>query len=167
MLTFRQRLSSLRPRSFVPGFAMPLAIGASGVMALLGFTLHGVSIQERLQVGALEQQQRDEDVLHSAAHQLVASLNGAHPCLLSLPLAQWEVAGAACSNPTAVAALKRARVLASSVELVSWTPGGNGQSGQLALQLGAGRQARYGVRPAATPNAGVELGPRILGGTQP
>lgn len=146
---------------------MPLAIGTTGVLLLMGFTLHGVALQERLQVGAVERQQREEDLLHSAAHQLLATLNRGHRCLLNHPLEHWELHGAACATPTHVAALKKSQVLAGSVQLVGWQPGANGQPGQLALQLEAGRQARFGVRPAATSTEGAELGPRILGGVQP
>jgi hypothetical protein len=146
---------------------MPLAIGTSGVLLLMGFTLHGVALQERVQVGAVERQQREEDLLHSAAHQLLATLNRGHRCLLNHPLEHWELQGGACATPTHVAALKNSRVLAGSVQLVGWQPGANGQPGQLALQLEAGRQARFGVRPAATSTEGAELGPRLLGGVQP
>jgi hypothetical protein len=168
MLFLRLRLHRRRPRSATPGFAMPLAIGASGLLLLGSFALHGVAMQESLAVGAMERQQREEDLLASAAHQLLALLNSSHRCLLNEPLAQWEVAGAACNTtPAAVAVLKNAQVMAKPVQLVAWQPGGNGQPGQLALQLEAGRQARYGVRLAAAPTEGAQLGPKLLGGVQP
>jgi hypothetical protein len=124
-------------------------------------------MQERLQEGAMERQQREEDLLASAAHQLLALLNSSHRCLLNQPLAQWEVAGTTCATPAAVAALKNAQVMDRPVQLVAWQPGGNGQPGQLALQLEAGRQARYGVMLAAAPSEGAQLGPKLLGGLQP
>jgi hypothetical protein len=142
---------------------MPLAVGASGVLLLMSFTLHGMAMQEQLQVGARERQQREEDLLVSAAHQLLAALNASHPCLLTLPLEQWEVAGAACATPAAVAALRTAQVMARPVQLLAWQPGGNGQSGQLALQLEEGRKVRYGVRLVGSPPRGAELGPPLLG----
>ena len=71
-----RRISPLRrPRTAAPGYAMPLAVGASGVLLLMSLTLHGMAMQERLQVGARERQQREEDLLVSAAHQLLAALN--------------------------------------------------------------------------------------------
>lgn len=146
---------------------MPLAIGASGVMLLMSFTLHGVAMQERLDVGAVQRQQQEEDLLASAAHQVLSTLNGPHRCLLDLPLEQWEVGGAACATPAAVAGLRNAQVMAKPVRLLAWQPGGNGQPGQLALQLESGRQARYGVRLGGSPSQGAQLGPRLLGGVQP
>ena len=168
MLSLRLRRSRRRPGLAAPGYAMPLAIGASGLLLLGSFALHGIAMQESLAVGAMERQQREEDLLASAAHQLLALLNSSHRCLLNAPLAQWEVAGAACNTtPAAVADLKNSQVMAKPVQLVAWQPGGNGQPGQLALQLGAGRQARYGVMLAAAPTEGAQLGPKLLGGLQP
>lgn len=164
-----RRIAPLRPpRAAAPGFAMPLAVGVSGVLLLMSFTLHGMAMQERVQVGARERQQREDDVLVSAAHQLLAALNASHPCLLALPLAQWEGAGAACASPAVVAALKATQVMAVPVRLVVWQPGGNGQMAQLTLQLEAGagrkgRRARYQVRLLGSPPQGAELGVRLLG----
>ncbi|MGA1304878.1 MAG: hypothetical protein ACO3ZD_12625, partial [Cyanobium sp.] len=150
------------PRAAAPGYAMPVAVGASGVLLLLSFTLHGMAMQERLQVGAMERKQREDDLLASAAHQLLAALNASHPCLLALPLAQWEQQGAACASPAAVAALTTTQVMAAPVKLLAWQPGGNGQTAQMALQLEARRKARYGVRLEGSPPRAV-LGPPLLG----
>ena len=155
------------PRAAAPGYAMPVAVGASGVLLLLSFTLHGMAMQERLQVGAIERRQREDDLLASAAHQLLAALNASHPCLLALPLAQWEQQGAVCATPAAVAALKTTQVMAAPVKLLAWQPGGNGQTAQLALQLEAGRKARYGVRLEGSPPSGAVLGPPLLGRMRP
>jgi len=129
-------------------------------------------MQESLAVGAMERQQREEDLLASAAHQLLALLNSSHRCLLNEPLAQWEVAGAACNTtPAAVADLKNAQVMGRPVQLLAWQPEGPEDvppvAAKLALQLGAGRQARYGVMLAAAPTEGAQLGPKLLGGLQP
>ena len=164
-----RRISPLRrPRAAAPGYAMPLAVGASGVLLLMSLTLHGMAMQERLQVGARERQQREEDLLLSAAHQLLAALNASHRCLLALPMAQWEQQGAACATPAAVAALKNAQVMARPVRVLAWQPGGNGQTAQLALQLEPGnsqpkRKGRYGVRLTGSPPQGAQLGPPLLG----
>jgi hypothetical protein len=156
------------PRTAAPGYALPLAVGASGVLLLLSLTLHGMAMQERLQVGARERQQREEDLLVSAAHQLLAALNASHRCLLALPLAQWEQQGAACATPAAVAALKNGQVMARPVRVLAWQPGGNGQTAKLALQLETGnsqlmRKGRYGVRLTGSPPQGAQLGPPLLG----
>jgi hypothetical protein len=164
-----RRIAPLRPpRAAAPGYAMPLAVGVSGVLLLMSFTLHGMAMQERVQVGARERQQREDDLLISAAHQLLAALNTSYRCLLPLPLAQWELQGAACASPAAVAALKKHQIMTRSVQLVGWEPGGNGQPGQLALQLEteqgrAGRKGRYGVRLVGSPPEGAELGRPLLG----
>ncbi|MEB3325095.1 MAG: hypothetical protein VKM17_07130, partial [Cyanobacteriota bacterium] len=151
-----------------PGYAMPLAVGVSGVLLLMSFTLHGMAMQERVQVGARERQQREEDLLASAAHQLLAALNRSHACLLPLPLAHWELKGGACASPAAVAALKAPQVMEVPVQLLVWQPGGDGQTVQLTVQLKgapgqAARRGRYGVRLKGSPPLGAELGPRLLG----
>ncbi len=161
-----RRLSLPRPpRAAAPGYAMPLAVGASGVLMLLSLTLHGMAMQERLQVGARERVQREDDLLVSAAHQLLAALNSTHACLRVLPLAQWPAAS--CASPAAVAALKEAQVMAVPVKVLAWQPGVDGQTAQLTLQLQAGRKARYGVRLVGNPVQVAQLGPRLLGGAQP
>ena len=100
------------PRQAQPGYAMPLAVGASGVLMLLSLTLHGMAMQERLQVGARERVQREDDLLVSAAHQLLAALNSTHPCLRVLPLAHWPAAS--CASPAAVEVKRQARRAAQS-----------------------------------------------------
>jgi len=166
----RRWMQPRRPRDAAPGYAMPLAVAASGVLMLLSLTLHGMAMQERLQVGARERVQREEDLLASAAHQLLATLNASHPCLLGLPLAQWE--GASCASPAAVVALKKPQVLAVPVKVLAWQPGGNGQAGYLAVRLEpapgrAAREGRFGVLLAGNPIQVAQLGPRLLGGAQP
>ena len=168
------------PRQAQAAYAMPLAMGATGVLLLLSLTLHGMAMQERLQVGALERQGREEDLLASGAHQLLAALNGAHRCLLPLPLANWEGSGASCASPAALGALKQAEVLGTPVRLVAWQPRNDGQGAVLELALEAGGQAggsarrgRFAVRftgPATPTQSGPgagELGPRLLGGGLP
>lgn len=161
-----------RPRDAEPGFAMLLAVGASAALLLMSFTLHGVALQERLRVKVMERQQREDDLLHSAAHKLLGVLNGSHRCLLGLPLAQWEGAGTHCANPAALAALRNLEVMEVPVHLLAWQPGQPGQAGQFALQLEAGagrtaRQGRYRLRSAGNPADGAQLGSRLLGGGQP
>jgi hypothetical protein len=168
MTSFRHRLRCRRPRPKEPGYALPLAIGASGLLFLGSVTLLGVGMQERLDVGAMEQLQRDEDLLASAAHKLLSVLNSAHRCLLNEPLTDWEARGAGCNADAAtVAALKNAQVMDAAVQVMAWQPGTRAQTMQLALQLNSGRQARYEVQLAATTPEAARLGPRLLGGVQP
>lgn len=171
-MAHRNRPPRPSPRTAAPGYALPLAVGATGVLLLLSLTLHGMAMQERLQVGAQERVQREEDLLASGAHQLLAALNGPHRCLLTLPLSRWEVDGSACASPAEVAALKQAQVLGVPVRLQTWQPGLDGQTAQLALRLEAGpgrgaRQGRYGVQLVGSPVQVGVLGPKLLGGAQP
>ena len=147
MLSLRLRRSRRRPGLAAPGYAMPLAIGASGLLLLGSFALHGIAMQESLAVGAMERQQREEDLLASAAHKLLARLNNSHRCLLNQPLAQWEEP---CATPAEVAALKdAAQVMDRPVQLRDWLPEGPEDvppvAAKLALQLVPGRQAHYEV----------------------
>ena len=155
-----------------PAYLMPLATGAAGLLLLLGLTLQGMALQERVQVGAQERLRREEDLLASAAHQLLAALNKTHRCLLNLPLARWESDGAACASPQAVAALRRGVVWAVPVRLLAWRPGSDGWSAELELLLEAGegraaRRGQFGARLAGTPLQAVDLQARDLGGPLP
>ena len=155
-----------------PAYLMPLATGAAGLLLLLGLTLQGMALQERVQVGAQERLRREEDLLASAAHQLLAALNKTHRCLLHLPLARWESDGAACASPQAVAALRRGVVWAVPVRLLAWRPGSDGWSAELELLLEAGegraaRRGQFGARLAGAPLQAVDLQARDLGGPLP
>lgn len=104
------------------GFVLPLTMGASLVLLLGSLSAHTASLQVRLQ-GIREQQQRlAEDRLASAGQQLLADLSRSHPCLLPLPLAQWDSQGLACAPAPAIASLKAGQVLGSSYRLVDWRP---------------------------------------------
>jgi hypothetical protein len=139
---------------------MPLAAGGAGLLLLLGLTLQGLALLEKAQLSTLERLHREEDLLASAAHQLLAALNGPHRCLLLLPLARWEADGEGCASPEALAALRRMVVWTVPVRLQAWTPGTDGQSAALELRLepGAGRAERSGQFAARL--AGVP--PRVL-----
>lgn len=155
-----------------PAYAMPLAAGATGLLLMLSLALQGVAMQERLQVGAMEKLRHEEDVLASAAHQLLAALNGPHRCLLHLPLARWEAEGGACASPATVAALKRGEVWMVPVRLVAWEPQVGQQRAhlELALEGGPGRSARlgrFGARLAVEPPQALELRSRSLVGALP
>jgi len=166
-------LQHLRSRPPVaPAFGLPLAAGATGILLLLSLALHGVAMQEWLQVGALQKLRHEEDLLASGAHQLLAALNGPHRCLLGLPLARWDVEGGACASPAAVAALKQAEVLTVPVRLLAWEPQGAQQTVALELSLEgasgrASRRGRFGARLEGVPPRAVDLRPRSLAGALP
>jgi hypothetical protein len=155
-----------------PAYLMPLATGAAGLLLLLGLTLQAMALQERVQVSAQERLRREEDLLASAAHQLLAALNSTHRCLLHLPLARWESDGATCASAQALAALRRSAVWATPVRLLAWRPGMDGLSAELELLLEAetgraARRGRFGARLAGVPPQAVDLRPRDLGGPLP
>lgn len=155
-----------------PAQVMPLAIGAAALLLLMSLALHGLALQARLQGGALERLRREEDVLVSGAHRLVAALNGSHGCLLAVPLERWEVDGAACATPAVLATLRRAEVMTAPVVLLAWQPQPDGVTAvlELGLEPGPGRGARRGrfeVRLLGVPQQGVDLRTRFLTGGLP
>jgi hypothetical protein len=155
-----------------PAYLLPLATAAAGLLLLIGLSLQAMALQERAQVSALERLRREEDLLASAAHQLLASLNGIHPCLLALPLARWETDGAACASPQAAQALRRLEIWAVPVRLLAWRPGPDGLNAELELVLEAGegrapRRGQFGVRLAGSPPQASDLRARNLGGPLP
>lgn len=167
----RRSPREMRPRR-EGAFLMPLAAGGAGLFLLLGLTLQGLALQERAQVSALERLGREEDLLASAAHQLLAALNDRHRCLLALPLARWEAEGGECASPEALVTLRRLVVWSVPVRLRAWQPGMDGQSAELELLLEAGegraeRRAQFGARLAGVPPLAVDPHGRVLGGPQP
>lgn len=168
MSSLRQHLYRRRKRFKEPGYALPLAIGVSGLLLLGSLSLHGFGMQERLVGGAMERQQRDEDLLASAAHKLLSVLNSSHVCLLKETLVDWETKGADCAADGATAVgLKTVLVMDTAVELLAWQPTAQPLIMEMALQLASGRQARYEVRLAKAIPGVAQLGHRILGGVEP
>jgi hypothetical protein len=164
--------SGLRPPPRERAYVMPLAVGAAGLLLLMGLMLQGMALRERLQVDGLERQRREDDILTSAAHQLLGALNGPHRCLVTLPLDRWEVEGLACASPEALATLRRAQVWAVPVRLLSWQPGTDGLAAELEVALEASatqapRRRRFGARLEGTPPLVVDLRLRAFGGGQP
>jgi hypothetical protein len=153
-------------------FLMPLAAVAAGLLLLLGLTVQALALQERAQTDALERLRQEEDLLVSAAHQLLAVLNEAHPCLLALPQTQWATAGTACASPADGVTLTQLEVGSVPVRLLAWRPGADGESAQLDVQLVAGqgrapRQGRFAVRLTGAPPQAVDLRSREPGGVEP
>ncbi|MBM5816002.1 MAG: hypothetical protein FJ083_05270 [Cyanobacteria bacterium K_Offshore_surface_m2_239] len=151
---------------------MPLAAVAAGLLLLLALTMQALALQERAQTAALERLRREEDLLVSAAHHLLAVLNEAHPCLLALPQTQWATAGIACATPADVVSLTLLVVWSVPVRLLAWSPGADGESAQLDVQLVAGqgrapRHGRFAVRLTGAPAQAVDLRSREPGGLEP
>ena len=134
-----------RRRSKERGFVLPLAMWASLVLLLGSLSAHTVSLQTRLQGIREQQQRRAEDRLASAGQQLLAALHRSHPCLLELPLPQWDVQGLACAPAQAIADLRQGQALGGSYRLLAWRP--ELQPAELLLELAAasGQPARQGA----------------------
>ncbi|MEB3243132.1 MAG: hypothetical protein VKO44_05795 [Cyanobacteriota bacterium] len=152
--------------------ALPLAVGAVGLLLLMSLSLHALAMQERLQVGALERLRREEDLLVSAAHQWLQSLNDRHSCLLRLPLARWDVEGSACASAAELAELRRRAVLGRPVRLLAWQPAADGLRAEFELRLEAGagrapRRGRFGAQLEGTPPWALEPRRRSLTGALP
>ncbi|MEB3301746.1 MAG: hypothetical protein VKN56_07220 [Cyanobacteriota bacterium] len=162
----------IQPQHRLPAYVMPLAVAGAGLLLLMSGALHSLAMQERLQLSALERLRREEDLLVSAAHQLLAALNGPHQCLQALPLARWEADGGACASVEEVAALRQSQVMAVPVRLLAWQPRADGLAAELELALAAApgrgaRRARFGLQLAGLPSQAVNLRPRFIGGGLP
>ena len=132
-------------RSWERGFVLPLSMGASLVLLLGSLSVHTTSLQGRLQ-GIREQQQRHaEDRLASAGQQLLADLQRSQPCLLGLPLQQWDVQGLACAPAAPIASLRQGHVLGRSYRLVDWRPQLAPAELLLEMAADAGQPARQGA----------------------
>ncbi|MFM1799847.1 MAG: hypothetical protein RLZZ117_2125 [Cyanobacteriota bacterium] len=151
---------------------MPLAAVAASFLLLLGLSLQAMALQERARSGAHERLRREEDLLTTAAHLVVAALNGSHSCLLVLPLERWHAEEAACASPAVVETLTRLEVWSAPVQVLGWRPGADGGSAELEVQLAAGegrapRRGRFEVGLAGTPPQAVALRLRNWGGALP
>lgn len=157
------------------GFVLPLAF--LGAMALLlgAMGLQALALQSR-SAEALQQLRRQrEDALASAA-QLVAAGLRRHPCLVPLPLQQWQSPAAElCSREQERTALRRGGLPAAarqpgSYTVLSYSPPAAGAAGPAAAELllawnpdrGGMAQGRFrlllapGADPAAAPQpAGI------------
>lgn len=152
------------------GFVLPLAF--LGAMALLlgAMGLQALALQSRSAEAIQQLRRQREDALASAA-QLVAAGLRRHPCLLPLPLHQWQSTTAElCSREEERTALRRGRLPAAarhpgSYTLLSYTPPAAGLAGPAAAELhlawssdrGGMAQGRFrlllapGADPAAPP----------------
>jgi len=135
----------LHHRSSSQGFVLPLSMGASLVLLLGSLSAQTASLQLRLQGIREQQQRRAEDRLASAGQQLLADLQRSHPCLLALPLPQWDLQGLACAPAATITSLRAGQVLGSPYRLVDWRP--QLVPAELLLELAAdgGQPARRGA----------------------
>lgn len=155
-----------------PAYMMPLSVGAVGLLLLQSLTVQSITQLEVLQVSAMERIGREEDLLASAAHQLLASLNGSQACLLGLPLDRWETEGGACASSVDLANLRELEIWEVPVRLLRWQPSADGTAAELELELAAdssraARRGRFGVRLSGAPLQAVDPRPHALGGPQP
>lgn len=134
-----------RHRAREQGFVLPLAMGASMVLLLGSLSAHTVSLQARMQGIREKEQRRAEDRLASAGQQLLAELQRSHPCLLALPLPQWDVQGLGCVPAPTIAALRQGQVLGATYRLVAWRPDLQPAELQLELDAAGGQPARRGA----------------------
>lgn len=153
-------------------YLIPLAAVVSGCLLLLGLTVQAMALQERSRASAMERLRREDDILVSAAHQLLAVLNNTHPCLLTVPHTEWGLPTTACSSPPDVETLTGLEVWSVPVRVQAWTPGADGESAELTVQLLAGqgrapRRGRFTVRLTGSPPQAVDLRSRGAGGEQP
>ncbi|MEB3263433.1 MAG: hypothetical protein VKJ66_03580 [Synechococcus sp.] len=133
------------------GFTLPLASGAALVLVLGGLSLQTAALQGQAGLVAARRSRGLEDRLASGASQLLARLVLDHPCLLTLPLADWPSAGAACADASQQEALQQQTLAdgespAATAQLQRWEPSAEPLGMDLALELREeGRTARRPV----------------------
>jgi hypothetical protein len=122
------------PPSQQAGFVLPLASTAALMLLLSSLSLQTVSLQARRQLLVQLQQRQQQDLLASAAQQLLGRLKLQHGCLLERPQADW--AAAPCLEGTPVEAISQGQVGEHSYRLLAYTPDASGAQLRLALAAG-------------------------------
>lgn len=138
---------------------------------LLGsLSVQTAALEARLEQGAARRQRQAEDLLASAAQQLVGELAEQHACLLSLPLEHWAAMGTACAPVAVQMQLRNGQVLTESYRLLTWQPQQDGTTAELLLELaGSGqspprpRRAVFQVTMQVTASARRVLDLRLQG----
>lgn len=125
---------------------LPLAMLGCFTLLLGSLSVQTAALEARLEQGASRRQRQAEDLLASAAQQLVGDLGGHYPCLLSLPLEQWSAAPADCAPAATLSRLQAGQVFGEGYRLLAWQPQAGEAAAELLLEL--------------TPNAQVPAGPR-------
>lgn len=137
MVLGRNRQALLPSRSVRAGQAgllMPLAAAAALLMLVGSLSLQTLSLQARRQLSLQLQQRQQQDLLSSAAQQLLGRLKQRHSCLLELPSSQWS--SAACLGAEAPEALQRGQIGGHDYLLLSLAPTATGAELRLALNAG-------------------------------
>ena len=131
----RQRLESKRRHPAAEqGFLLPLSSAAALLLLVGGLSLQTVSLEARRHLQLQLQLRQQQDLLSSAAQQLVGRLKLNHACLLELPSSQW--AGAPCLAAEAPEALQQGQIGSHSYRLLSLAPTPAGAELRLALSSG-------------------------------
>jgi hypothetical protein len=142
--------------SHADGAMLPLALAGSLVLLLSSLSLQGMVLQGR-HFQFLEQRRfQAEDRLASAAHLLLAQLEGPFSCLKPLPSSAW-VRGflpPECPPQLDPEPLRRMTVDGSPVELMRWDP--TVQVPELLLQeAGGGLRRRFALHAGGLQELGV------------
>ena len=128
------------------GFVLPLALCASTVLLLGSASIHTLSLKGRLRLQAAIERERSADQLRSAAQVFTALASGAEACLLLWPSVDWNFRKSSCSGADPKA------LLAGTLDdqpwqLLSWLPGS--QSASLQLALADGRRGSFRLKLAS------------------
>lgn len=100
-----------------------MALVAALVLLLGSLSLQTAGLAERRRTFGAWRLQQAEDLLVSAAQQLVGAIQLHHPCLAGLPLAAWPSAAGSCAPLAVQQALLQPVVFGRSVRLLTWQPG--------------------------------------------
>ena len=135
-----RRRATLHSTLKTGGFVLTLALTASAVLLLGCASIHTLSFKGRLRSQVAIQREQSADQLRSAAQAFTALASGAEACLLRWPSVDWNFRKNSCAGaePTV---LMSGTVGDQSWRLVSWLPGSQEASLQLALR--DGRRGRF------------------------
>ena len=135
-----RRRATLHSSLKTGGFVLALALTASAVLLLGSASIHSLSLKGRLRLQAAIQREQSADQLRSAAQAFTALASGAEACLLRWPSVDWNFQKNSCAGaePTV---LMVGTVGDQPWRLVSWLPGSQAASLQLALR--DGRRGRF------------------------
>ena len=135
-----RRRATLHSTLKTGGFVLTLALTASAVLLLGCASIHTLSFKGRLRSQVAIQREQSADQLRSAAQAFTALASGAEACLLRWPSVDWNFRKNSCAGaePTVLMA---GTVGDQPWRLVSWLPGS--QSASLQLALRDGRRGRF------------------------
>ncbi|MFM7314636.1 MAG: hypothetical protein ACKO0M_16000 [Cyanobium sp.] len=121
------------------GALLPLAAQMSLLLLLSSFSVHAFGLQGRLRGDVELRLLEAEDRMTSAAQVLVGRIQRRHPCLLSLPLTQWN--SAPCVSGQELDTLRQGELMGAAWQLLHWQPAGpsggaTGTTATLSLEIG-------------------------------